>query len=489
MPKSVLSKSAEGSIYNIAASGLTIVFGFVRSVILMRLLGPEEFGIVTLALFFTVFVAPVSSLGIDLALIQRQNPPAEAFSTHFILRLGLSSIVLLVGILLSPLLRWIYADQVMVVNIFLVLLAINLLTAFFSTHSVILRRNMNFKAMASLNLLSSLAMTITAPVLAYLGAGVWSLVAEQAVGPVVRGVGLWGVLKLWQPSWRFDWREAKSSLGFGKDVFSAQVSGILLDRFDDFWIGTALGSVMLGYYSRAYEIAQYPQRILATPVTNVFYSTYTAVQENKEDLSKAFFRSSSFLIRVGFLMTAILMSTASEITVVLFGETWLPIVPVFRLMLIYIVFDPLYNNLSYLIIAVGRPNWLSQVRIIQLVLFVISVIGFAFGWGINGVAMAANLMMMTGTIILIIYSKNFVDFSIRQMFLWPSIALVTAIFISYLSVVNLQWAHVWWALVVKTSTTLVAYGVILYCAERKVIHEYGNQFLKPMWGSLRARVF
>jgi PST family polysaccharide transporter len=93
-------------------------------------------------------------------------------------------------------------------------------------------------------------------------------------------------------------------------------------------------------------MAQYPERVLATPITSVFFSTYAAVQENREELSKAFFRSSSFLVRIGLLMTVVLLATAPEVTLILFGEVWLPIVPVFRLMLVYIMLDPIYVTTS-----------------------------------------------------------------------------------------------------------------------------------------------
>ncbi len=476
--ETVLSKSVRGSGYNMAVSAVTIVLGFVRSVLLMRLLAPDQFGIVALALFFMTFLTPFSAFGIDFALIQKRDAGKETFSTHFVLRLALALIVLGVGFIASPFLRRIYADQVVVVDVFLVLLSLNVFVASFSTPGVILRREMRFGSMALLNLASSLAMTITAPTLAYLGAGLWSLVAEQAVGPFVRWIGLWGVIRPWRPSLRFDWGEAKSLFSFGKQILFSRTLGILLDRFDDFWTGTALGSTALGYYSRSYEIAQYPERVLATPITSVFYPVYAAVQEDKETLSKAFFRSSSFLIRVGFLMAIALMIGAPEITIILFGETWLPIVPVFRLMLVYVVLNPLYVNLSYLIVGIGRPTLLARVRLIQVGIFVIAVIVFANFWGINGVALAANLMMLTGTLVLVIYSQRFTSISMSRMLLWPSVAAAASFAVSYVFLENIQAATIWHSLFFKTFLGSGIYVLILYFAERHLINELVTLYRK-----------
>jgi PST family polysaccharide transporter len=371
------------------------------------------------------------------------------------------------------------------VDVFLVLLALNVLVASFSTPGAILRREMRFGVMAVLNLAASLAMTITAPLLAYLGAGLWSLVAEAAVGPIVRWIGLWGFVRPWRPSLRFDWGEAKSALKFGRQILSANVLGILLDRFDDFWTGTALGSTALGYYSRAYEMAQYPERVLATPITSVFFSTYAALQKDREELSKAFFRSSSFLVRIGLLMAVVLLGAAPEITLILFGEVWLPIVPVFRLMLVYVMLDPIYVNLSYLVIGVGQPRLLTRVRLIQVALFAVAVIVFAQLWDINGVALAANLMILSGTLFLLAYSRRFVSFSLSRLFLWPLIATAVSSVVGYLLIQGTQWTGLWTTLILKALCISGTYILVIYLTERHIIREYGSQgldFLRSQLG-------
>ena len=487
--QSVLSKSARGSAYNIAVSAITTILGFVRSVLLMRLLAPGQFGLVALALFFRNILTPFSTFGIDYALIQSPHPSREAFSTHYVLRLGLAILILAVGLLASPFLRLVYAEQVAVVDVLLVLLVVNVLVASFSTPGAILRREMRFGAMALLNLVASLAMTITAPLLAYMGAGVWSLVAEQAVGPVVRWIGLWIFLHPWRPSLRLDWDEAKSLMRFGQHVLSANALGILLDRFDDFWIGTVLGSTSLGYYSRAYEVAQYPERVLATPITNVFYPVYATLQEDREELSRAFFRSSSFLVRVGLLVATVLVVTAPEVTVILFGETWLPMVPIFRLMLVYIMLDPLYVNLSYLIVGVGRPDLLSRVRLIQVLVFIVTVVVLARFWGVNGVALAADIVMLTGTVALVMYSYRFVRFSLLRMFAWPAVATAaSAVAGLLLPLQGVHWTGLWGVLILKALLLSGVYLLILCSMERHIIREYGSQILLPLWNQFRTRV-
>ncbi|MFL7792308.1 MAG: oligosaccharide flippase family protein [Anaerolineae bacterium] len=479
--QSTLTKSAKGSVYSIAVSAITILLGFVRSVLLMRLLEPDMFGVVSLAVFFATFLSPFCTLGIDSAVIQHPNPGKETLSTHFVLRLLLALIILPVGGGGGLILRRVYADQVVVVDVFLVLLTVNIIMALFSTPSAILRRDLRFGEIALLNLLASIAMTVTALTLAYLGAGLWSLVAEQLISPIVRLIVIWSFFRPWRFSLRFSRSEAISLVRFGRHVFSANLLGILLDRFDDFWAGTAFGPTSLGYYSRAYEIAQYPERVLATPITNVFFSAYAALQSDARALSKAFFRSSGFLVRAGFLVTAVFGIAIPEITVVLFGKNWLPVVPIFRLMLIYVMLDPLYANLSYLLVGVGHPELLNRVRLIQVLVFIASVIGLAYLWEIQGIAVAADLMMLCGVILLMVYGRRFVRYSLSRMLLIPLIAGVAAVGAGIgVSLVSEQ-VGIWQMLIFKLLSVSSVYALIVYVAERRIILEYGSEILLPLW--------
>jgi O-antigen/teichoic acid export membrane protein len=475
-----LTKSAWGSAYNIGVSIATILLGFIRAVLLMRLLNPDDYGVVSLALFFATFVTPFSVLGIDNALIQKKDPVNEDFSTHFSLRLGLSILLLAFGFLSAPLLRKVYADQVVVVDVLLALLVVNIIQASYSTPGIVIRREMRFGAIAVLNLFASMAMTFVAPLFAFLGAGLWSLVAEQAASQIVRWVGFWVVLRPWRPSLHFLKEKAKALLEFGSGVLSSNLLGIILDRFDDFWTGTFLGPTALGYYSRAYDMAQYPDRILATPITNVFFPTYAAIYEDKGKLSKAFFRSSSFLVRAGFLFAIILLACAPELTVILFGEKWLPIVPIFQLMLIYIFLNPLYANLSYLLMGVGKPGILARVRLLQVVIFVVTVILFTYAWGTKGVAIAANVMMLIGTTILFVLTRRFVSYSFSRMFKWPTIAAFVAGVGGTALTVIIPNLGTWGNLILVSITITAFYSLILYLTEREIIHSYTLQIIQPI---------
>jgi O-antigen/teichoic acid export membrane protein len=462
-----LERSTRGMVYHLLTAGITLVLGLIRSILLMRLLLPEDFGILGLALFFATFITPFLSLSIDNALMQTKDISEKELSTHYTLRLILATTVFLICLASSSLMTRIYGKGV--VSSFLVLAGIHLLEATYATQNIILRREMRFGALAVLNLLSSLAMTIIAPLFAYLGAGFWSLVVEQAIGPIVRWFGVLFVIRPWNVKIFLCKKEAVNQLRFGSKIVLTHLLGLILDRFDDFWTGTVLGKTPLGYYSRAYELAQYPERVLATPVTYVFYSTYAANQGKSQQLSNAFSLSGNFLSRVGLLFATLLFVIAYEVTDILFGAAWYPIVPVFQMMLIYIMLDPIYVNLSYLFLGIGEPSILNRIRLLQMGIFIPAVIIFSRYWGIMGVAMAANTMMFSGTAVAMVASRRFVHVSYLRMFSWPLVAAFAAGVFGIMFEKIIPIHTTWEGIIAKGSIITLIYLGIVWFSERHML--------------------
>ncbi len=483
MSELVFRKSALGSFYSIAASTITLLLGFTRTVLLMRLLGVENFGVITLALFFSKLLLPFSSMGLDHALLQKKHTLPDQYSTHFILRFGFSLIISILCLGIIPILQSGYNQQF--ATIFFLFVLINLMDSTYATHFVALRREMRFDAVSMINLCASAIMTIGTPLAAYLGAGVWSLVIEQALGSIVRWIGVWAILRPWKVSLHINFDEARSILKFGSQVVLGNVLGTILDRFDDFWVGTFIGSTALGYYSRACDLTQYPERILSSPISSVFISAYAAMQDKRHELSKLFKHSSNFLIRTGLLICVVLLTTTPELVKLVFTSRWLPIVPIFRLMTIYIVLDPIYINCSTLLVGIGRPKLLYRVRIWQVLFFILAVIIMADLWGINGVAIAVDAMMLLGLFLLIMNVRQFIQISLMRIWFYPTIAATLACLVGFLGVNRIELNLSLLQLLIKIIAVSFTYLIILICLEYKEIRQFRFASFKSVFEFLR----
>ncbi|MEA3407263.1 MAG: lipopolysaccharide biosynthesis protein [Chloroflexota bacterium] len=471
--RDIAARTVRGSAFNIAASGITMVSGFARSVLLARLLTPEDFGVMALALILLSFAGQVSDFGFSQALIHRDTNIPKAASTHFTLRLSLSVVTAIIVIIISSILDRLSLSHPHLTQALLVLSFFHVISALNSTPQTILRKNLDFKFLAILDVITSLSMTFGAVTMALVGLGFWSLVGEQAIAVLIRSLGLWGFKRPWKPTFGLDKAITRWYFGFGSSVFFSSGLTKLLDQFDDFWTGTALGSIALGFYSRAYEFARYPRRVIAIPITKVFFPTYARLQQDRLRLSKAYYRASSLIVRMGFLFSLILVLVVPEFIRIFIGAKWLPIVPTFRLMIFYTLLDPLIVTSGHLLIAVGQPRVLTKIKALQLSIFVPAVIILAHYFGINGVAVAADLMLVTGIALILARVRRYVDFSLWKMFRYPTIGLLLGAGAALLVARYLPVASDFLSLVLKGGMASVIYGGLLLLLER---NEYMRTF-------------
>ena len=421
---SIAAQAVEGSFLSVGSAAITVVSGFVRSILLARLLLPEDFGTVALAVFFLSIINQVTSFGFKKALIHRSTGVQEAASTQFLLRVSLTILVVSLTFLAKPVLSRVYPSQPHMISALVALCFVEIVGAVNSTPDILLHKELDFKYLAVLDVSSSLAMTVVAPAMAFAGLGFWSLVGERAVPVLVRTIGLWVVRRPWQFSLRFDKDIARWYFRFSSFVFLSSGFTFLLDQFDDFWTGTALGATALGFYSRAYEFARYPRRVIGTPITRVFFPTYAKLQHDRLRLSKAYYRASGLIVRIGFLFSLVFVLVVPEFVRVFMGTKWLPMVFTFRLMIIYALIDPLVVTSGHLITAVGQPRVLTKIKALQLLLFVPAVIVLARYFGVHGVAVAADLMLAVGLVLVLAKVKEYVDFSTWKLFLYPTVGLL-----------------------------------------------------------------
>ncbi|HHH41538.1 MAG TPA: hypothetical protein ENK56_05990, partial [Chloroflexi bacterium] len=417
--REVAARAVQGSLFNVGASLITATSGFARSVLLARLLAPEQFGVMTLALFFLSLVTQAQRLGFNRAFIHRQDDSPDNLATFATLRIGLTGVAVLLALAGAPILGHLYPDHPGLAPVLAVLALLEVARAFNGVAETLLTRALQFRRLAAINVASSLTMTVVAPLVALAGGGIWALVAEQATGVLVRTAGLWLYRRPWRPRFGLNRDLARWYFRFGTFVFANTNLTFLLDRFDDFWTGTYLGATALGFYSRAYEFARYPRRLLSGPLVQVFLPTFAQLQKDRDHLSKAFYRVCGFAIRAGGLAFGTLVWIAPEFISIFLGERWSPMALTFQLMLVYTLFDPLTSIGGNLFAAVGRPQVATRIQLVRSLFFIPVVFLLGKLFAISGVAIAVDLALLLGLGLFFRYARWFVDFSLSRLFLVP----------------------------------------------------------------------
>lgn len=466
---SLVERSVTSVGWNVGSNLLKIGILLARSIILARLLPVELFGVYALATSIVTFSGILPRFGTGGAFLHRApetDDEDSAAAVHFTLRLLLVTLwggaLILLGLL--------FAEGALRVALIVLTVAYGGLYLT-ETPRLILVRRVRHRRLALLELLNAIFTTLVAVALARRGAGLGALLATDLVTLALTAV----VLFAWRPVWRTRllWLREVSRyyLRFGSRTMTESALSEAMDNLDDIWTGAYLGRNALGLYSRAFTFATYPRRLLAFPVFEVAGGTYAELKQEPHQLSQAFFRVNALLLRSGFLLGGALILVAPEFVALLLGDKWLPMVTAFRLMSVYTLLDPIRATVSQLFIAVGRPEQLVRTRVVQLAVLIVGLYTLGLRWGINGVAVVMNIMLVIGLVWLLHRAREHVRFSAARLFLAPAAALgvglLAAFAVSRLVCASLAGCESdWLAALLKTGPFVPVYLGVLFALER-----------------------
>lgn len=462
---SIAQRSIRSSSYNITASILQTIIIFFRAVLLARLLEPATFGSYKFLFSIVVWSGVLPNFGMVSALIHR-SPESEgenALRVHFTLT-ATFNIIWAVGLLLLS--RLFVSPEFLFP--FLAIVITQFVDNLGQTARGILIRSVRFRRLALLNIASTLLGSVVAVAMAYFGFGIWSLVATDVAPAVLTFLSFYIINPIWQP--RLGWLKdtARYLLKFGSKTFLAGTLLSTLDHIDDIWTGFVLGDTPLGFYSKAYQFATYPRNLLANPLNSVATGTYAHLKDDMHRLSQAFFRVNALLARSSFFLGGLLALIAPEFIRIVLGAKWLPMLDAFRLMLIYTLLDPLKITVANLFTSIGLPEKVVKARFLQLIVLLAGLFTLGPSLGIVGVAIAVDLMLVAGMVLMFVQARQYVKFSIRRLFLVPALALVASMILARLAIELPGIAGSPWRTgFTKTAVFTLIYALTIFVLERR----------------------
>ncbi len=387
---------ARGSLLSYTALAITKAVAFVSTLVLVRLLGPSDFGVVGYALVVIGFLDVVKDLGVTAAVVYRQDeggpPPDEAFV------LAVSTSVLLAAVcwVAAPLGTSLLGDGRLtaVTRVLSISLVIDALGA---VHASLLRRQMRFGRYAATDVVLSITKAVVAVGTAGLGLGYWSLVYGQLAGTAAATVAAWR-LSPWVPRPRFRWPRARPLLGYGLHVIAVDVLGAAVLNADNLVVGSLLGGSALGLYALAFSFAQLLTIGVALAVSTAAFPALASLRSDLPRLRAQYLSvqrySALALVPVG---TGILV-VAPALVHALFRPIWWPMAPVLQALAVFTTVYALRWAAGDAFKAVGRPDLLWRIALGEAPLLVGAVLVGATVGGIRGAAVAHLVVVVPFTL-------------------------------------------------------------------------------------------
>ena len=361
------------------------VISFVVLLVLSRLIKPESFGLVAYASVFIAFIEIFLDQGFGDAIVQRAVLETGHLDTAFWTNL-LAGILLTIACYassgsiaeffhqpqLTPLLHWL--------SLCLTVMGLS------AVQQAILRRELDFKKLALRSLIASIAGGIVGVVLAIMGFGVWSLVAQTLTNAFVGLLVLWNVSS-WRPRVYFSRTCFKDLFSFGSNVVGGNFLNFLNRHFDDILIGYFLGPTALGFYTIAYKLLRTMTSAL-TGVTNaVAFPAFSRLQNDPERMRNAFYGAVQYTSLISFPAFIAVAVLAPELIPALYGPNWYPSIAVMQVLAFIGVLHSVFFFNPSALLAAGRPSWRLGVAVMNAISNMIAF-SLAVRWGIVAVAAA-----------------------------------------------------------------------------------------------------
>jgi O-antigen/teichoic acid export membrane protein len=367
----------------------------VATAILARLISPNEFGLVALALAFMAFLDMLQGLGVGEAIvIEDEKEVEETAETVFAISVAVGFVLMLATAALGPVAAEFF-DQPRLTAIMPVLGVNFLLLALGSTHYALAQKRIDFRSRTIAEMCDVVARGGTGIVLALAGAGVWSLVIGYVAGTAALTIALWWLVP-WRPRLRPQRAHVRRLLTFGGALTGVGFMGAILTQFDNIVIGKQLGAEQLGFYTIATRLPYLLIVNLAVVAGQVLYPAFATLQG--EDMRRGFLTSLRYAVMVALPLTAVLGILAEPFVIGLFGDQWHGAVVAAQVLTLWALMSPIGIVCGTAYKSRGRPDIQLKLAVPQaIVLIVLSLLlvdeGIvALAWVQAGIAISATIV-------------------------------------------------------------------------------------------------
>ncbi len=382
---SLRQRTVQGLGWSGLAQGLRQFIQAIVTIVLARLLAPSEFGLLGMTLVFTGFAQVFTDFGLGAALVQRRELSPAHLGAASALQLGMGALFAALLAAVAPLVSAFYQEP-RLVPVCLALAPNFLLLAMSGVPMAMLQKAMDFRRTARIEALAALLSGTAAVVLAWLGWGVWSLVAQTLIGSLVTlALARRGSSRPPRPA--VDRAALRELLGFSLPLTGFNALNYWIRNLDNLIVGKFIGPAALGLYSRAYNLMLFPVYQLSTAATRVMFPALSSIQEQTERVRNAYLGATRLIALAAFPLLAGMGVLADLIIVTLFGPVWSGAAPVLRILCLVGLLQSVGTTLGWIYTARGRTDIMMRIGLLAAIA---NTVAFLVGvrWGIRGVAAA-----------------------------------------------------------------------------------------------------
>jgi len=379
----IKSKSIKGGIFAVSAEGINLVLNMAATLVLARVLGPADFGLLGMVFAITALADRFKDIGLSAAIIQRNEITHSQVSNVFWINATLGFCIFLLLALVSGPIAAFYREP-RVANIAIVIATTFIVSGVTIQYQALLRRRLQFGQLAIIGIVAQILSGVLAIVLALRGYGYWSLVWKEVSRNVFVAVGTWAMCP-WIPSLPDRDTDVRPLLRFGRDVTLFNVITFLATGVDQILLGRFGGAAQVGVYRQALQLISVPTRQLTYPVENVAEPTLSVLRNDVAKYRRAFRKAVTVLSLTTMPLAAFAFVRSHEIIVVMLGTRWVGANDVLRILAVAAFLRPVVKIMGVVMVTNGKTARYAVLGLLDSVVLT-AAIAIGVKWGPTGVA-------------------------------------------------------------------------------------------------------
>jgi O-antigen/teichoic acid export membrane protein len=413
---SVGRKAIVSALWTSGANYFALFVGFIFGLMRDRVMMPAENGIYMYGLAVVDLVFILAGISINLSVIQATDEREDLYSTAFVLTIALA-VFMGIACAVTGYLLLARGTLLIKVQAFLFLAAFSTLNLFTLLFSAYIEKQIDYRRIATVNMISVIAFPLLSYLLVLNGWGAWGMLWGNAASFLVSFVGMI-LISRYPIGLRFNRDTAKWMLSMGWKLIFSRGMEVVFVRYGTIVTESLLGTTLQGSYGRALKYWELAPQTVSPSVVTVAMPTYSKVQNDPEKLSQAFSIVLFFLVRV-LLPFVLVFAVIPSAFINIIGRQWQDAVPVLRILAIGALLSPLFENMKVLLYAKGKPELMVRVRIMQLLIFVPAMYLLVGFYGVSGAAMAVSLNLILGVAGVGIYVRREVSIAWKENVILP----------------------------------------------------------------------
>jgi O-antigen/teichoic acid export membrane protein len=472
---SIEIKAAKGvtwlALFQFSGQGIS----WVATVIVARILAPDDYGLMEMATLITGYAFIFNELGLGHAIIQSPTLTEKQTSSIFWFSTLLSLLFALFAIAVAYPTALIFSEP-KVIPLTQTTSILFILSGLQIVPGSLLHKDMKFRTIGFINMISVLVSCISMVIFAKLGVGVWTLIGGHVIRSFMRLVLVYFITG-WKPILFFNFQEARKFILFGVQVAIGRSLFYIFEKSDRFFAGRAWEAKSLGLYSFALELASIPTEKIVPIINQVSYSAFAALQNDRKRFNAFYLNitktTASVVLPIfcgGFLL-------GDDLVRALLTEQWYSMIPLFRCLCLVQIFISMTSVNQTVHSAQGKPGRNIILNTIRVIFMPLSFF-IAVQYGLNAILVPWFTTYMIINITWAIYTLKKINVSVVLYFdsiKNPSIATtimaLTISFIDHIICILPMQISRYGILSIEILVGISMYGLIIWKLDSSLINK------------------